>query len=122
MHYTYQINHDYKMINVVTIGDLITKELASMQLKISKIAKQLKYKIIYDYRLSKNRISMAEAYFWFNNLYDKVDWESRKIPLAYLVNIEDWKFYLFFECTSVNKGFPIKVFQEENAVLKWLND
>ena len=113
MHYTYQINHDYKMINVITKGDLIIKELAPMELKISKIAKQLKYKIIYDYRLSKNRISMAEAYFWFSDLYDKVDWELRKIPLAYLVNKEDWKFYLFFECTSVNKGFPIKVFQEE---------
>ena len=65
---------------------------------------------------------MAEAYFWFSDLYDKVDWELRKIPLAYLVNKEDWEFYLFFECTSVNKGFPIKVFQEENAVSKWLND
>ena len=46
MHYTYQINHDYKMINVITKGDLIIKELAPMELKISKIAKQLKYKYI----------------------------------------------------------------------------
>ena len=100
MHYTYQINHDYKMINVVTIGDLITKELASMELKITKIAKQLKYKIIYDYRLSKNKISMAEAYFWFNNLYDKVDWESRKIPLAYLSNKNNIMSYLFGNITK----------------------
>ena len=40
MRYNYQINHDCKTINVITTGNLITKELAPMELKISKIAKE----------------------------------------------------------------------------------
>lgn len=120
MKYTYIINSESKTIAVITIGNLEPKEVAAMELKMRLNAKDQKYKIIFDYRLSKNRISIIEAYSWFSIYYENINRELKYIPSAYLVNKEDWDFYSFFECTSINKGIPIKVFQEENAVLKWL--
>ena len=65
------------------------------------------------------QISFAEAYYWYIIHYDQIDIELRKIPIAYIANKKDWDFYSFFECTCMNKGIPVKAFQEENAVLKW---
>lgn len=121
MIYTYETNSENQSIFVITKGDLIAKEVAAMGLEILLKAKELKYKVIFDYRNSKNRISIVEAYNWFSTYYDLIDNELKFIPTAYIANKEDWNFYSFFECTSNNKGIPVKVFQEENAVLEWLN-
>jgi hypothetical protein len=120
MEYTYEINSMNQTINVVTIGDLITEEVVEMGLKILLQAKELKYKIVFDNRLSKNKISVGEAYSWFSNHFDNIDAEFRYIPTAYIANKEDLNFYSFFECTCNNKGIPIRVFQEEKAVLEWI--
>lgn len=122
MKYTYEINSENQTIIVTTIGDLITKEVIAMGLQIMMKAKEMKCKIVYDHRLSKNRISIAEAYNWFSTYYDNIDCEFRKIPTAYLVNKDDWEFYSFFECTSNNKGIPIKAFQVVNDCLKWVEN
>ena len=50
MKYTYEINSDTKTINVTTIGDLRTTDMATMELEIRMKAKEMKYKIIYDHR------------------------------------------------------------------------
>jgi len=120
MQYEYIINNENKTINVLTIGNLEAGELAAMGLEIMMKAKELKYKIIFDFRLSKNKVSIGEAYFWFSMHYDKIDIEFRHIPTVYIVNKDDWDFYSFFECTCINRGIPIKVFLDENGVLKWL--
>jgi len=120
MNYTYEINSEKQTINVVTIGDLITKEVVAMGLEIMFKAKMLKYKIIFDHRNSKNRISIGEAYSWYSTHYDNIDNNLRYIPTAYIANIEDWDFYYFFEMTCNNKGIRLKTFQEENAAMKWL--
>ncbi|HEY6913821.1 MAG TPA: hypothetical protein VI413_04025, partial [Paludibacter sp.] len=78
------------------------------------------YKIVFDNRLTKNRISIGEAYSWFVTHFDNIDYSLRRIPTAYIVNNDDWDFYSFFECTCNNKGIPIRVFQEEGAAMKWL--
>jgi len=120
MKHTYEINSENQTIIVTTIGDLITKEVVAMGLKIMLKAKELKYKIVFDNRLSKNRISIGEAYCWFSTHFDNIDTELRCIPTAYIASKEDWDFYSFFECTCYNKGIPIRAFQEENAAMKWL--
>jgi len=122
MKHTYEINSENQTIIVTTIGDLITKEVVAMGLKIMLKAKELKCKIVYDHRLSKNRISIGKAYNWFSIHYDNIDCEFRRIPTAYIVSIDDWEFYSFFECTSNNKGIPIKAFQEEYDCLKWFEN
>ena len=119
MHYTYEINSENQTIIVLTIGDLITKEVVAMGLEILSKAKELNYKVIFDHRFSKNRISIAEAYSWFSTHYDYIDYELRRIPTAYIANPEDWYFYTFFECTCHNKGIPLKAFQDENAISEW---
>lgn len=119
MKYTHEINSESKIIVVKTTGDLTTNEVAAMGLHILLKAKELKYKVIFDHRFSKNKITIAEAYDWFSVHYDSVDTKLRYIPTAYIPNNEDYSFYSFFECTCNNKGIPIKVFQDENAVSKW---
>lgn len=108
MKYSYEINSATQTINVITIGNLRSKEVAAMELEIRMKAKELKYKIIFDHRLSKNRISIGEAYYWFSTHFDNIDSGLRKIPTVYIANKTDWDFYSFFECTSKNKGIPIK--------------
>jgi len=120
MEYNYEINSESKTIYVITTGDLRVKETAEMGLDILMKAKELRYKIVFDNRLSRNKISIGDAYFWFSAHYDTIDKELKKIPTAYLVNENDWEFYFFFQCTNTNKGIPIKVFLEENAVLNWI--
>ena len=120
MDYTYEINSDNKTIVVITTGDLETKEFAEMGLKILLKAKELKYKIIFDFRFSKNKILLAEAYFWFSTHYDHVDRQLKYIQSAYLTNEVDHYFYSFFELTSNNKGIPMKLFLDEAPALEWL--
>ena len=120
MKYTYKINSENKTIVVITKGDLETKEVAAMGLIIRLKANELKYKIIFDCRLSKNRISITEAYYWFSTHYDSINSKLSYIPSAYLANKKDWDFYSFFETTSNNKGIPIKMFLDEKSALEWL--
>jgi hypothetical protein len=120
MNYTFEINSENKMIRVVTTGDLIKESVASMGLEIMLKAKMLKYNILFDYRLSKNRISIVDAYRWYSDYYDNIDINFRFIPIAYIANDEDWTFYSFFECTCNNNLIPVRVFQEESAALKWI--
>lgn len=120
MTYTYKINSGNKTIVVITTGDLETKEVAAMELIIRLKANELKYKIIFDYRLSKNRISITEAYYWFSTHYDSINSKLRYIPSAYIANKEDRDFYSFFETTSNNKGIQIKMFLDEKLAFEWL--
>jgi hypothetical protein len=120
MTYTYEINSENHTIIVKTLGDLISKDVAAMGLEILSKAKKLNFKVIFDHRMSKNRVSITEAYSWYFNHYDCIDIELRRIPTAYIANDKDWDFYTFFECTCINKGIPIKVFRDENAVSEWL--
>jgi len=120
MKYTYEINSEKHTIEVTTIGDLMTTEVAAMALEIMTKAKTLKYKIVFDYRQSKNRISIGAAYSWFSTHFDNIDKELKYIPTAYIASMEDWSFYSFFELASNNKGICIRVFQEKNAAMKWL--
>jgi hypothetical protein len=122
MEFTFEIITYNKTIKVITTGDLETTEVAKMDLKIRLIAKELKYKILYDCRLSKNKISITEAYYWFSTYYDKKYPELKSLRTAYLVNKEDWEYYSFFETTSYNRGIPIEAFLDENDVLKWVEN
>jgi len=122
MKYTYDLNSEKKTIVVQTWGDLLKNEVIAMGLEILLIAKELKYNVFFDHRMSKNKLTITDAYFWFSDNYDYIDTNLKLIPTAYISNQEDWQFFSFFECTSYNKGIPIKAFKEENAAWDWFND
>lgn len=120
MEYTYGINRNYKIIEVKVYGDLDTRETALMGKTIRLKAKELNYKILFDFTQARNKISIAEAYFWFADHYDKIDTELRYIPTAHLSNEEDRSFFSFCETTCYNKCIKIKMFMEKEKALEWL--
>ena len=120
MNYTYTIVPKSKTITLITKGELNPNEVAELELKIRLIANDLKYKIIFDFRLSKIKISVSEAFYWMSNHFDNVETKFKQMKSAYLVNKEDWEFYTFFEYTNTNNGFPIKAFREEALISSWL--
>ena len=120
MTYTSKINHNDKLIIVRTEGDLITNELSAMCLKMRLQAREFNYMLIFDYRLSKNYISIAEAYYWFSDYYDVVDFKLRHIKTAIISNVNDKEFFSFLETTCYNKCIPLKMFLEEDKAIDWL--
>jgi hypothetical protein len=121
MNYTYEINSENKTIVVKANENLISKEVATMELEILLKAKKLDYKVIFDHRYLKNRISIGEAYFWYSTKYEYVDNELMCIPTAYIANKDDLDFYSFYESACNEKGIHIKLFHDENALSEWLN-
>jgi hypothetical protein len=120
MNYSYNLNSENKTITVITTGNYNARELETIEFQIRRKANDLKYKIIFDYRMSKISISITDFYYWFSNKYDSTNLRLKLIQSAYLVNDNDWDAYTFFECTSANNSIPVKVFLEENAANDWL--
>jgi hypothetical protein len=120
MEYTYDIIENYKVIFVKVSGILNVQEVALMGKTIRLKAKELNYKILFDFTHTKNKISTAEAYFWFTNHYDKIDMKLRYIPTAHISNEEDKSFFYFFETTCYNKCIKVKMFMEKEKALEWL--
>ena len=120
MEYKFTINTDTKIITVRTSGDLIKNEVAKMDRSIRTKAKGLNFSILFDFRQSKNRIAMADAYFWFTDFYEDNEKLLILIPTAYLSSADDEPFFRFFETTTNNNGIPIKMFQEEDPAMMWL--
>lgn len=121
MNYSYQKNENTRIITVRTTGHLKTKELSEMGVLIRLQAIDMKYKIIFDHRLSKNLITITEAYYWFSDYYDVVNIKLRQIRSAIITNKEDNEFFQFLETTCSNQGIPIKVFLEEEPAIDWLD-
>ena len=121
MNYNYTLNEISKIITVRTTGHLKTTELAEMCVLIRKKAIDLNYKVIFDYSLSKNFISITEAYYWFSDYYDVVDLKLRQIPAAVITSKEDIDFFQFLETTCSNEGITLKVFLEELPAVQWLD-
>ena len=121
MDYNFELNKNSKIITVKTTGHLKTTELAEMCVLIRKKAVDLNYNIIFDYSLSKNFISITEAYYWFSDYYDVVDLKLRQIPAAVITSKEDNEFFQFLETTCSNEGITLKVFLEELPAVQWLD-
>ncbi|MEI8087270.1 MAG: hypothetical protein WCG93_13760 [Paludibacter sp.] len=120
MTYITEINENNKLLIVRTTGDLRTKELSEMGVLMRLQAHDFNYKLIFDYRLSKNYISITEAYYWFSDYYDSVDLKLRQIRAAIISNENDMDFFSFLETTCTNNNIPIKIFLDEEMALKWL--
>lgn len=120
MHYTHRINHINKIITVRTTGDLTTNELAAMGILMRLKARNLNYKILFDYSLSKNYISITEAYYWFSDHYDPIDKTLRYVTAAIVYNLKDESFFNFLETTCSNAGIKIKVFIDKKNALEWI--
>lgn len=120
MEYIYEIISSSKIIEVKVSGDLVVKETVLMGKTIRIKAKELNYKILFDFTQTRNKIPIAEAYFWFTDYYDKIDIKLRYIPTVHLSNEEDKPFFCFFETTCYNKCIKVKMFTEKGEALEWL--
>ena len=120
MEYTYEIIREDKIIIVTVWGDLTTAETALMGKTIRQKAKTMNYNILFDFRNSRHKLSIGEAYFWFANHYDKINIGFRTIPTVHLINENDKQFFHFFETTSFNKGIKIKMCTEMEHALEYL--
>jgi len=120
MEYNYTINTDTKIITVQTKGDLIKNEVAEMDKSIRMKASELERNVLFDFRKSKNKISIADAYFWYDEFYNDDERFLMSIPTVHLSSAGDEDFFKFFETTTNNNGIPIKMFTEEEAAIAWL--
>lgn len=120
MEYTCEIKNEYKIIIVIVLGNLITNEVALMGKTIRQKALTMNYNILFDFRNSRNQLSITEAYFWFADHYDKINFGFRSIRTAHLTNEDDKQFFYFMETTSFNKGIKIKMFTEIEHALEYL--
>ena len=91
-----------------------------MDRSIRTKAKELNFSILFDFRQSKNRITMGDAYFWFTDFYEDNEKLLISIPTANLSSTEDEPFFKFFETTTNNNGIPIKMSLEEEPAIVWL--
>ena len=120
MKYIYDIINSSKIVEVRVSGDLDIRGAALMGRTIRIKAKELNYKILFDFTQTRNKIPIAEAYFWFADYYDEVDIKLRHIPTAHLSNEEDKPFFSFFETTCYNKCIKVKMFTKKEKAFEWL--
>jgi hypothetical protein len=122
MEYTYEIIDECKIIKVTVLGILTTCETALMGIVVRVKAFETGYKLLFDYRLLTSiQISSGAAYFWFPDYYDKINIKLRHIPTAIIINKTNYSAFNFFENTCYNKGIKLKVFEENEKALEWLN-
>jgi hypothetical protein len=122
MEYTYEINVIVKIIIVRVFGDLYSLEVAIMDKEIRTKAKELNYKIIFDFRETHNYISILDAYLWYKNNYSNSFFNLSCISVAKITNESDMSFFQFFETTLNNYGVNIKMCTDEISAYKWLEN
>jgi hypothetical protein len=120
MKYTSTIDNEKKIIMVRFVGPLTEEDLAPIVLNTRLEAKKLKYKIIFDFRDTNNHISTVDACNWIFDHYEKVDIDLKFIQTAHITNKKDKDFFQFVETVFLNRGAAIKLFEDENAAIKWL--
>jgi len=120
MEYTIETYSDLKVLRVRLLGELHAREVALMDKEIRLKAKELNYKIVFDFRETKNHISITDAYYWFDARYNKVLFDFKHVPVVYITNERDESFFNFFEITSKNKGAELKICKDEVAAFQWL--
>ena len=120
MKYTYEIYPDIKIISVRLFGELYTKEVALMDKEIRSRAKELNFKIVFDFRDTKNHMSYVDAYYWFHEVHNTDLFNLKDIYVAKITNKDDEPFFRFFGLTSNNKGSRIEICEDEISALQWL--
>jgi hypothetical protein len=115
MNYSYEINPNNKIISVLVIGDIITKEFYILDKEIRNNANGLKYKVIFDLRYSK-KILVSESH---SNIYQNFN-DLMTIPVAFIVNEINDTVTDFFERTDVNNYFTLKTFKDDSSAYEWL--
>jgi hypothetical protein len=120
MKYTIEIYSDIKILNVRLFGELYTREVALMDREIRLKAREMNCKIVFDFRETRNYISITDAYYWFDARYNKAFFNFMHVPVVYITNERDESFFYFFEITSKNKGAALKICKDEISAFQWL--
>jgi hypothetical protein len=122
MDYTLEQIEDENIISLTLYGDLTTPEAILLGKYVRGKALELNYKIVIDFRYTENHISISEAYYWFANYYDVVNYNFRRIPTAHITNEVDADFFKFVQATCQNNGIPIRLFKELEPAKHWLKE
>jgi hypothetical protein len=120
MKYSYKLDKARKIITVTVVGELYPNDFSKIDIDVCTLALSHDCKIVFNFTEVIIHISIGEAYFWFSNHLDKVNFMFRSIPTALVANDENEKFLHFVETTWSNRGMKIKMFKELDEALLWL--
>jgi hypothetical protein len=121
MEYTTQINEPRKFLFIRISGILDIEALSAMGIAMRLKAKELNYKLLFDFRKIRPIVSVINKYNWIEDNYDHVDPLLKYIPTAHLAKEEDMKSFRMLETFWMNKGAEVKLFSEEDDAIKWLD-
>ena len=100
------------------------KEIVDIATVWSQVAQLCKekgiFKILAIFKL-KGQLAVFDA-FKLVKTSKKFNWDSRFILALYDANKDSRKINLFVETVAVNRGYYIKVFENEESALNWLID
>ena len=120
MGYTLEINKRKRLVITRLEGDLFHEEMGKIGIEARLKAKELNYKTLFDFRNTKNYVSITDAHYWIKDFYDKTDKDIRHIPAAHLVDEENADFFDFIETSWSNQGLTVGSFYDEGAAIQRL--
>lgn len=120
LQYTAELDEIDRIIIVKVCGDVHSEELASVGSKMRVRACEGNYRILFDFRKAKIYVTLAEAYQWIPDYYDRIDRQLKFVRTAHLTGNEDEIFFMFLEDTFRNRGANLRVFTDANRAVKWL--
>ena len=118
MKYNVIYNQEYNCLIGKYVGDLNIESVKKYAKEISKMAR------IHDCKRFINDLREATILLSVANFYDapsivSIDEFDRTWKRAIITN-QNFDKLNFFETTSINQGFDVKIFQDINEALEWL--
>ena len=120
MEVQYEYDDKQKIIFIRVSGEMTMESIASISNEIRLKAKEMNYKLLYDFRKSTYKKAIIDAYKFFEENFDEKEIEVNYIPTANIVNVEDQDFFQFVETTLTNRGARLKYFTDEKKGIDWL--
>lgn len=120
MEYEFEYDDNRKIIFIRINGELLIEESSKMGLEARLKAKEINFRLIFDFKKTTFIRSIVQAHCWPDDHYIGIDPTIKHIKTAYVVNDRDMEFWSFVETSFMNKGFNIKIFQEEKDAIEWI--
>jgi len=121
MDYIEEIDSARRIIIARIRGDMTTDTLAPLSTATRMQARELRYGIIFDYRLATNHIGISDAFYWFSDHYASDRSELKRIPTAFIHKKEDHAFGSFAVTSLMNQGVLVSLFAEEEPAADWVS-
>ena len=120
MEVVYEYDDDRKIIIIRVSGEMTIETIAPVSNENRLKAKEMNYKLLYDFRRSSYKKAIVGAYKFFEENFDETEIDVNYIPTANIINEEDVEFFKFIETTLTNRGARLKYFTDEEKGIEWL--